>query len=200
MDAFGNCPQALRHCPECPRSEGVVYMQHATLPRIESVSGPSVSGPSVKSMDPILEYGIVPPLPHPPFPTSLVLLTQASNTTTTPQPSRTAGEVPPRMTPPPCPPTLPTVQALPITEESLKFDNDQSRKYFEEFRDYGGGGKYLVAKSFYRGERKAEDLKEDNVEICLQLTFTVSERLLNIFRIWEIKAIFWTISVKQGFF
>jgi hypothetical protein len=40
----------------------------------------------------------------------------------------------------------------PITEESLKFDNNQSRKYFEqEFRDYGGGGKYLVAKSFYTG-------------------------------------------------
>jgi hypothetical protein len=50
----------------------------------------------------------------------------------------------------------------------LKFDNDQSRKYFkQEIRDYGGGGKYLVAKSFYRGEQKAEDLEEDNVEICL---------------------------------
>jgi hypothetical protein len=125
-------------------------------------------------MDPILEYGIVPPLPHPPFPTSPVLLTQASNTTTTPQPSRTAGEVPPCTTPPLCPPTLPTVQSLPITKESLKFDNDQSRKYFkQEFRDYGGGWKYLVAKSFYRGERKAEDLEEDNVEICLQLTLLV---------------------------
>jgi hypothetical protein len=55
---------------------------HATLPRIESVSGPSVLGPSVESLDLILEYGIVPPLLHPPFPTSLVLLTQASNTTT----------------------------------------------------------------------------------------------------------------------
>jgi hypothetical protein len=98
----------------------------------------------------------------------------ASNTTTTPQPSRTAGEVPPRTTPPPCPPTLPTVQSSPITEESLKFENDQSRKYFEqEFRDCGGGGKYLVAKSFYRGEQKAEDLEEDDVEICLQLTLLV---------------------------
>jgi hypothetical protein len=147
---------------------------HATLPRIESVSGPSVLGPSVKSLDPILEYGIVPPLLEPPFPTSPVLLTQASNTTTTPQPSRTAGEVPPHTTSPPCPPTLPTLQSLPITEESLKFDNNQSRKYFEqEFRDYGGGGKYLVAISFYRGERKAEDLEEDYVEICLQLTLLV---------------------------
>jgi hypothetical protein len=158
MDAFGNCPQALRHCPKCPRSEGAMgrisdngnssignypWMEapecgqcstkwyictlctalrvhigglsnlqahyrlchkedrrppkkksclHATLPRIESVSGPSVSGPSVlgpsvESLDLILEYGIVPPLLHPPFPTSPVLLTQASNTTTTPQPS-----------------------------------------------------------------------------------------------------------------
>jgi hypothetical protein len=147
---------------------------HATLPRIESVSGPSISGPSVESLDLILEYGIVPPLPHPPFPTSPVLLTQASNTTTTPQPSRTAGEVPPCTTPPLCPPMLPTVQSLPITEESLKFDNNQSRKYFEqEFRDYGWGGKYLVAKSFYRGEWKAEDLEEDDVEICLQLTLLV---------------------------
>jgi hypothetical protein len=67
---------------------------HATLPRIESVSGPSV-----ESLDMILEYGIVPPLPHPPFPTSPVLLTQASNTTTTSQQSRTAGEVPPCTTP-----------------------------------------------------------------------------------------------------
>jgi hypothetical protein len=125
-------------------------------------------------MDPILEYGIVSPLPHPPFPTRPVLLTQASNTTTTPQPSRTAGEVLPCTTPPPCPPTLPTVQSLPITEESLKLDNDPSRKYFkQEFRDYGGGRKYLVAKSFYRGDWKAEDLEEDDVEICLQLTLLV---------------------------
>jgi hypothetical protein len=70
---------------------------HAALPRIESVLGPSV-----ESADLILEYGIVPPLPHPPFPTSLVLLTQASNTTTTSQPSRTAGEVPPPTAPPHC--------------------------------------------------------------------------------------------------
>jgi hypothetical protein len=112
-----------------PKKKGCL---HATLPRIESVLGPSVSGPSVKSLDPILEYGIVPPSPHPPFPTSPVLLTQVSDTTTIRQPSRTAGEVPPCTTPPPCPPTLPTVQSLPITEESLKFDNNQSRKYFEQ--------------------------------------------------------------------
>jgi hypothetical protein len=142
---------------------------HATLPRIESVLGPSI-----KSPDPILEYGIVPPLPHPPTPTSPVLLTQASNTTTTSQPSGTAGEVPPRTTPPPCLPMLPMVQSTPITEESLKFDKDQTRKYFEQdIRDCGGGGKYLVAKSFYRGERKAEYLEEDDVEICLQLTLLV---------------------------
>jgi hypothetical protein len=61
--------------------------------------------------------------------------------------------------------------SMPITEESLKHDNNQSRKDFEqEIRDYGGGGKYLVAKSFFRGKRRAEDLEEDNVEICLQLT------------------------------
>jgi hypothetical protein len=137
-------------------------------------------GPSVESLDPILKYGIVPPFLHPPFPTSPVLLTQVSNTTTTPQPSRMAGEVPPCTAPPPCPPTLPTVQSLPITEQSLKFDNDQSRKYFEqEFRDYGGGGKYLVAESFYRGERKAEDLEEDVVEICLQLTLLVQSLSLH---------------------
>jgi hypothetical protein len=127
-----------------------------------------------QSPDPILEYGIVPPLPHPPLPTSPVLLTQASSTTTTSQPSRTAGEVPPCTTSPPYLPMLPTLQSTPITEESLKFDNNQSRKYFEqEIRDYGGGGKYLVAKSFYRGGRKAEDLEEDDVEICLQLTLLV---------------------------
>jgi hypothetical protein len=141
-------------------------------------------GPSVKSLDRILEYGIVPPLPHPPVPTSPVLLSQASNTTTTPQPSRTAGEVPPCTTPPPCPPTLPTVQSLPITEESLKFDNDQSRKHFEqEFRDYGGGGKYPVAKFFYRGEQKAEDLEEEDVEICLQLTLLVQSLSLRQYKL-----------------
>jgi hypothetical protein len=151
-----------------PPKKRVVYIQPYQEPRIESVLGPSVLGPSVKSMDPILEYGIVPPLPLVQF------FIQASNTTTTPQPSRTAGKVPPCTTPPLCPPTLPMVQSLPITEESLKFDNDQSRKYFEqEFRDYKGGGKYLVAKSFYRGERKADDLEEDDVEICLQLTLLV---------------------------
>jgi hypothetical protein len=32
-----------------------------------------------------------------------------------------------------------------------------------------GGGKCLVAKSFYRGEQKAEDLEEDDVEIQLTL-------------------------------
>jgi hypothetical protein len=69
---------------------------------------------------------------------------------------------------------LPTVQSSPNTEESLKFDDDQNRKYLkQEFRDYGGGGEYLVAKSFYRGGQKAEDLKEDDVEICLQLTLLV---------------------------
>jgi hypothetical protein len=151
---------------------------HAILPRIESVLGPSVESPDPKleyGKDPKLEYGIVPPLPHPPLPTSPVLLTQASSNTTTSQPSRTAGEVPPCTTSPPCLPTLPMLQSMPITEESLKFDNNQSRKYFEqEIREYRVGGKYLLmAKSFYRGERKAEDLEEDNGENCLQLTLLV---------------------------
>jgi hypothetical protein len=109
----------------------------------------------------------------------VLLSTQVSNTTTTSQPSRTAGEVPPHMTPPPCLPMLPMVQST--TDESLKFDNNQSRKYFkQEIRDYGVGGKYLVAKSFYRGERKAEYLEEDDVEICLQLTMLVQSLSLRL--------------------
>jgi hypothetical protein len=57
-----------------------------------------------------------------------------------------------------------------ISDESLEFANKYSRNYFtQEIKDYGGGGRHLVAKSFYRGETKTEDLEEDNAEICLQL-------------------------------
>jgi hypothetical protein len=48
-----------------------------------------------------------------------------------------------------------------LSKESQDFDNHTSKKNFaKEIKDLGGGGQYLVAQSFYRGEKKDEELDE----------------------------------------
>jgi hypothetical protein len=61
-----------------------------------------------------------------------------------------------------------------LSKESQDFDNRTSKNFdAKEIKDLGGGGQYLVAQSFYRGEKKDEELDEKDIEICLQLTLQV---------------------------
>jgi hypothetical protein len=61
-----------------------------------------------------------------------------------------------------------------ISDAASKFDNPNSSFFFEkETTIPGGGGRHLVAQSFYKGDRKVEDLKDDDVDICLQMTLLV---------------------------
>jgi hypothetical protein len=61
-----------------------------------------------------------------------------------------------------------------LSTESQDFDNHTSKNFYaKEIKDIGGGGRYLVAQSFYRGEKKDEELDEKDVKICLQLTLLV---------------------------
>jgi hypothetical protein len=46
-----------------------------------------------------------------------------------------------------------------LSTESQDFDNHTSKNFYaKEIKDIGGGGQYLVAQSFYRGEKKDEEL------------------------------------------
>jgi hypothetical protein len=61
-----------------------------------------------------------------------------------------------------------------LSKETQDFDNHTSKNFYaKEIEDLGGGGQYLVAQSFYRGEKKDEELDEKDVKICLQLTLLV---------------------------
>ena len=61
-----------------------------------------------------------------------------------------------------------------FSDACLKQSRDQSMKFYEEeFKSKGGGGRYLLSQSFYRGSRKPDTLKEDDVQILLQLTSLV---------------------------
>ena len=61
-----------------------------------------------------------------------------------------------------------------MPKEAVKFDTEKSRSFFDmETKTLGSGGRHLVAQSFYRGDRKPQDLEEEDVEICLQMTILV---------------------------
>jgi hypothetical protein len=61
-----------------------------------------------------------------------------------------------------------------ISQEALSFDRDPSTIFFEqELLRTGGGGRQLIAESFYKSQKAANDLEDDNVEICLQMTLLV---------------------------
>jgi hypothetical protein len=61
-----------------------------------------------------------------------------------------------------------------LSKESQDFNNHTSKNFHaKEIKDLGGGGQNLVGQSFYRGEKKDEELDEKDVKICLQLTLLV---------------------------
>lgn len=61
-----------------------------------------------------------------------------------------------------------------ISQEALSFDRDCSTIFFEqELLRTGGGGRQLIAESFYKSQKAANDLEDDNVEICLQMALLV---------------------------
>lgn len=60
------------------------------------------------------------------------------------------------------------------SSESLDFGRKECKSFFQaELERLGGGGRYLVAKTFYKGDRNVEGLEEDDMDICLQMTLLV---------------------------
>jgi hypothetical protein len=54
------------------------------------------------------------------------------------------------------------------------FDRAETMSYFEaELLRAGGGGRQLVAETFYKGQKDAGELEEDNINICLQMSLLV---------------------------
>jgi hypothetical protein len=63
-----------------------------------------------------------------------------------------------------------------LSTESQDFDNHTSKNFYaKEIKDWGGGGRYLVAQSFYRGEKTDEELDEKDIK-CSMRTSRVKRR------------------------
>ena len=66
-------------------------------------------------------------------------------------------------------------EKMEFSKEATRFDRQESCHYFEcELSKLGGGGREMVADTFYKGTGiPSESLEDDNVEICLQMALLV---------------------------
>ena len=60
-----------------------------------------------------------------------------------------------------------------ISQEAQEFDNEFTSRYYQSIYangTMGSGGKQLVSDTFYKGETKPDNIDDDDVDICLQMS------------------------------